>query len=145
MSSLTLNIGRMRTSLFQHLLQITVEALCFNCCVWVYRAGLEDEDICWTDSVTHQLLKREFELLKLCQSNQISHKTSFPKVVDKVIINKCKFFYFTFQTEAGLKVYMDLEHQNKSGGEETINCKHCTVKCSDNEVLKKHISREHNK
>ena len=66
-----------------------------------------------------KLLKSEFDLLKLCQRNQTYKKTSLTKVRDKVIINKCYFCDLTFQTEAGLKVQMDLEHQNKSEVKET--------------------------
>ena len=48
----------------------------------------------------------------------------------------------TFKTGTGLKVHTDLEHPTQ-GNEAELKCKHCVITCSDLNVMKKHILREH--
>ena len=89
-------------------------------------------------------LKSEFELLKLCQRNQTN------KNVDKKIqetsfnVLKCNICKSTFQTGSGLKVHIDLEHPTQPVNEAELKCNHCIITCSDIDVMKKHILREHN-
>ena len=80
--------------------------------------------------------------MKLCQRNQIDKK--FEKKNQKTSQNdlKCNICNLTFKTGTGLKVHTDLEHPTQVN-EAELKCKHCVITCSDLNVMKKHILREH--
>ena len=88
--------------------------------------------------VDFEKLMSEFELLKLCQRNQLNKKVE--KKIQETIPNnlKCNICQFTFQTGTGLKVHTDLEHPAQPVNEAELKCKHCVIT-----VMKKHILREH--
>ena len=88
-------------------------------------------------------LKSEFDNFKIIQRNQSTKKIEVDKQGNKLNSLKCKFCNLTYQTKNGLKVHVDLEHENKLIEDETFKCKHCIITCSDQEVLRKHMKREH--
>ena len=93
--------------------------------------------------VDFKKLKSEFELLKLCQRNQQNKKVE--KKIKETSPNnlKCNICQSTFQTGTGLTVHVDLEHPIHPVNETELKCKHCVITCSDINVMKKHILREH--
>jgi hypothetical protein len=87
-------------------------------------------------------LKSEFALLKLYQKNQIT------KTADKISGISCKSVKCNacesiFQTKSGLKVHNDIVHHKEPVNKEELKCNHCIITCSDLDVMKKHIVREH--
>ena len=87
-------------------------------------------------------LKSEFQLLKLCQRNQINNNCE--KKYQEISPNdlKCNSCNLTFMTGTGLMVHTDLEHPTQLN-EDELKCKHCVITCSDLNVMKKHILCEH--
>ena len=88
-------------------------------------------------------LKSEFELFKLCQRNQMTKTADDKKLGISSKSVKCNTCDSAFQTESGLKVHNDLVHNKEPVSKEKLICKHCTITCSDLDVMNKHIVREH--
>ena len=80
----------------------------------------------------------------MCHSNQPSKITQIELPVTRSNTFKCELCDLEFMTENGQKVHRDLEHQIKAKEQSSFQCKHCVIKCSDAEVLRKHTNREHN-
>ena len=55
---------------------------------------------------------------------------------------KCNIYNLTLKTGTGLKVHTYLEHPTQVN-EAELKRKHCVITCSDLNVMKKHILREH--
>ena len=101
-------------------------------------------DMCKTERllVDFEKLKSEFQLLKLCQRNQINKNVEKDNQDTSLNDLKCNICNLTFKTGTGLKVHTDLEHPTQVS-EAELKCKHCVITCSDLNVMKKHILREH--
>ena len=54
-----------------------------------------------------------------------------------------RFSSLTYQTKKDLKVHVDWERENQLVEDEALKCRHCIITCSDKEVLRKHLKREH--
>ena len=88
-------------------------------------------------------LKSEFQLLKLCQSHKISKTVEIKKLRKDINEIKCNDCALKFKTENGLKVHIELVHPNQFCKQDTLKCKYRVISCSDSDVMKKHMEREH--
>lgn len=88
-------------------------------------------------------LKSEFELLKLCQRNQISKTVELKNPERELNKIKCTDCDLKFKTENGLKVHIELVHSPKLSNQDSLRYKYCVISCSDSDVMKKHLEREH--
>ena len=88
-------------------------------------------------------LKSEFQLLKLCQRNQVSKTVEMNKHGKDINEIKCNGCALKFKTENGLKVHIELIHPNQICNQATLKCKYCVISCTDSDVMKKHKEREH--
>ena len=88
-------------------------------------------------------LKSEFNLLKLCQRNKIC-KTVESKNPERDLNKiKCNDCDLEFKTKNGLKVHIELLHPPQLCTQGNFKCKYCVISCSDSDVMKKHMEREH--
>ena len=96
------------------------------------------------ESISNEFDKSEFELLKLCQRNQVTKSADDKNTgisSKKVKCNTCESVY---QKESGLKVHNNLVHNKEPASKEKLRCKHCMITCSDLDFINKHIVCEHN-
>ena len=118
----------------------TVKSKKDNKLIRAYEVSLKETEQIKKDFIK---LNSEFQLLKLCQRNLIS-KTVELKAPERDLNEiKCNDCDLKFKTENGLKVHCELVHPIQFSKQSKLKCKYCVISCSDADVMKKHMEREH--
>ena len=72
-----------------------------------------------------------------------THKSKYHRHGNDSLGIKCNICNLAFQTENSVKVHLDLVHLSSPDIKVNPKCKYCVFNCSDLDVVRKHVIKEH--